>query len=78
MIILCFCIGYQPYFDPKKSILVQKVSLLEIDNFDLLDFSEKQEIVLYLVITYTLQIRYKCYSHTILWTKFIKYGSIQY
>ena len=56
MIISCLCVDYQPYFDPKKSILVQKVLLLEIDYFDLLDFSENQKIVLYLVSTYTSQI----------------------
>ena len=64
MIILWLIIGYQPYICPKKVILVQKVSLLESENFDLLNFLKT--IVSYLVSTYTSKITYKCYSHTIL------------
>ena len=40
MIFLCLLIGYQPHICPKDLILVQKVSFLEIEHFDLLYFSK--------------------------------------
>ena len=46
MITLCLFIGYQPHICPKNLILVQKVSFLEIDHFDLLDFSKKSYYIL--------------------------------
>ena len=69
MIILCLFIGYQPHICPKNLILVQKVSFLDIDRFDLLDLSKtkqktKQNRIIYLVSTNTSKIIYKCYSHT--------------
>ena len=56
MITLCLFIGYQPHICPDNLILAQNSSLLEIDYFNLLDFSEK--ISPYLVSKYTSQIIY--------------------
>ena len=64
IITISLFIGYEPQSSPKNLILVQKVPLLEIDHFDLLNFSKKS--LLYLVSTYSSQKIYKCYIHTIL------------
>ena len=44
VIILCLFIGYQPHICLKNLIIVQKVSFLYIDRFDLLNFSKTKQI----------------------------------
>ena len=55
MIILCLFRGYQPHICPKSLILVQKVSFLEIDHFDLLYFSKNLIIYFSAYIHHKLQ-----------------------
>ena len=66
MISLSIFIGYQPHICPKNPILVEKVSFLEMDHFDLLDFSNKQ-------LHYILsgRIHHKLYTNVIV-TQFYK------